>query len=57
VRHVSMGTAGSRSDDIHASYTLGKVLGRGAFSVVKEGKRKTDGARFAVKVIKMKSLK
>jgi len=54
---ITMGTAGSRSDDIHAHYTLGKILGRGAFSVVKEGKRKSDGLLFAVKIIKMKTLK
>jgi len=39
---------------IEEKYDLGKVIGRGAFSVVKEGIRKASGKRYAVKCISKK---
>jgi len=39
---------------IEDSYEMGKVLGRGAFSVVKLGIRKTNGKKYAVKCIDKK---
>jgi len=40
------------SGKIGKAYTIDKaVLGEGAFAVVKKGKRKTDGATFAIKII------
>lgn len=35
----------------HDSYTIGKTLGEGAFSVVKEGKHKATDLTYAVKVV------
>jgi len=43
-----------RAARIDDKYELGKVLGRGAFSVVKEGIRKATGKKYAVKCISKK---
>eukprot|EP01114_Cavostelium_apophysatum_P003103 TRINITY_DN1283_c0_g1_i1.p1 TRINITY_DN1283_c0_g1~~TRINITY_DN1283_c0_g1_i1.p1 ORF type:complete len:492 (+),score=179.30 TRINITY_DN1283_c0_g1_i1:41-1477(+) len=39
---------------IEQKYDLGKVIGRGAFSVVKIGIRKSNGKKYAVKIISKK---
>lgn len=44
----------SKPATIEEKYDLGKVIGRGAFSIVKEGIRKATGKRYAVKCISKK---
>eukprot|EP01119_Soliformovum_irregulare_P021148 TRINITY_DN698_c0_g1_i1.p2 TRINITY_DN698_c0_g1~~TRINITY_DN698_c0_g1_i1.p2 ORF type:complete len:473 (-),score=155.45 TRINITY_DN698_c0_g1_i1:514-1932(-) len=44
----------SKPVSIEEKYDLGKVIGRGAFSEVKEGIRKQNGKRYAVKCISKK---
>jgi len=50
-----MGNARSHHD-IHTYYDIGKVIGKGNFAVVKEAKRKSDGKKFAVKIVKKGNL-
>lgn len=38
-------------------YTIGKEIGRGAFSIVKEGTNKDDGEKYAIKIIEKKYIK
>eukprot|EP01029_Cantina_marsupialis_P007159 TRINITY_DN1791_c0_g1_i1.p1 TRINITY_DN1791_c0_g1~~TRINITY_DN1791_c0_g1_i1.p1 ORF type:complete len:324 (+),score=99.40 TRINITY_DN1791_c0_g1_i1:115-1086(+) len=44
------------TDALRAKYNLGKELGSGTFGVVKEGIRKVDGAKFAVKCVSKRHL-
>jgi len=48
------GSTGGDGKNIEDKYTLGKIVGRGAFSVVKEGIRKASGKKYAVKCISKK---
>jgi len=53
-KHIDINVEGAGS--FTDQYTLGKKLGSGTFSVVREGVRKSDGARFAIKCIKKAGL-
>ncbi len=46
----------SKPVTIEDKYDLGKVIGRGAFSVVKEGIRKEDKKKYAIKCIAKKQI-
>lgn len=41
-----------RHEDIGKYYELGAVLGKGSFATVRVGTRKSDGKKFAIKVVK-----
>jgi len=45
-----------RKDEITKYYELGGKLGTGSFAVVKEATRKSDGKKFAIKIIKKSKL-
>lgn len=55
-RSGSASGAAQEPKTIEELYDVGKVLGRGAFSVVKLGKRKTDGMEVAIKCITKKEI-
>jgi len=44
-------TANTKPKKFTEAYDIGKELGRGGFSVVKEGKKKSTGEKFAIKII------
>jgi len=50
------GFGSAQGANINDNYKLGKELGRGTFSVVREATRNSDGKRFAVKCINRKGL-
>jgi calcium/calmodulin-dependent protein kinase I len=49
---MSSGTKQTRNEDIAKYYDIKDKLGAGSFATVKRGVRKTDGAEFAIKVVK-----
>ena len=49
---VSGGGSSQAHSGFHQAYSLGAKLGSGTFSVVRQGTRKADQKKFAVKCIK-----
>jgi len=47
---------GGSSGSFESQYTLGKKLGSGTFSVVKEGQHKATGKKYAIKIVKKAGL-
>ena len=43
--------AGGSGGSFESQYTLGKKLGSGTFSVVKEGQHKATGKKYAIKIV------
>lgn len=49
-------TTGAKSGKVTNYYTLGKVIGSGSYSVVREGVHKHSKEKFAIKCIKRSEL-